>query len=204
MSIVQKITASLRQRALPPEVRLPKAEFDGDQLDLLEELIQMIQPTLVQADAASRNERRSMARFLADLGTGVWRIRRKIAALPRVPKELQDALFSLESTWNSMMESGVELVDHLGELPSGAVPRVVEVRLVPGLDREQIVETIRPTIRLKSEVVQGGEVVLGRPAPPGWRPPLEGQEASGGEPAVPAPEAPSPASGAAEGEGGEG
>jgi hypothetical protein len=61
----------------------------------------------------------------------------------------------------------------------------MEVRLVPGLDREQIVETLKPTIRLKGEIVQVGEVVLGRPAPEGWKPPVEGPEDSVPEAAGP-------------------
>ena len=75
MKWTRRLAASLRQRLYPEEFRLPEADFGEEQLDLLEELIQMIQPTLCQADAAQKQDKRQMARFLADLGTGIWRIR---------------------------------------------------------------------------------------------------------------------------------
>jgi len=137
----------------------------------------MIQPTLCQADAAQKQDKRQMARFLADLGTGIWRIRKKVEGLKRMPKELKEALFALESTWDSMSQGGVEIVDHVGEVPLGMVPRVVRTEDVPGLEREQVVEALSPTILLRGEVVQVGEVVLGRPAP---LVPVPGEEASHG------------------------
>ncbi len=156
-----------KQLFFPPEFRLPEPEFSEGQLDLLEELIQLIQPTIIQADELHRSDVRNMAQFLVDLGTGIWRIRNKIGGLKRLPKELKDALYSLESTWESMAEGGVQIVDHVGEVPSGMVPRIVEIRDVEGLEREQVVETLKPTITLKGEVIQVGDVVLGRPAPAG-------------------------------------
>lgn len=170
MKWTRRLAASFRQTLYPEEFRLPEAEFEEEQLNLLEELIQMIQPTLCQADAAQKQEKRQMARFLADLGTGIWRIRKKVEGLKRMPKEMKDALFALESTWESMAQGGVEILDHVGEVPLGMVPRVVQTLDVPGLPREQIVEALSPTILLRGEVVQVGEVVLGRPAPLGAGP----------------------------------
>ena len=82
-----------------------------------------------------------------------------------MPKELKEALFSLESIWASMTEGGISIVDHVGEVPSGSVPRIIDVRLVPGLAREEVIETILPSVLLHGEVIQVGEVILGRPAP---------------------------------------
>ena len=81
-------------------------------------------------------------------------------------KEIKEALFSLESTWASMSEGGVEIVDHVGSIPPKNEARVVEVRDVPDIEKEQVIEALKPTILLHGEVVQRGEVVLGRPAPP--------------------------------------
>ena len=163
----QSFKTKLRQLWFPAEFRLPEPEFTKEQLDLLEELIQLIQPTLSQEEKATRDERISMARFLIDLGTGVWRIRRKIEGLSRMPKEIKDALYSLESTWASMSEGGVEIVDHLGAIPLKNEAKVVEVREIPNLTRDQVIETVRPTIMFKGEVIQVGEVVMGRAVKPG-------------------------------------
>jgi hypothetical protein len=51
-------------------------------------------------------------------------------------------------------------------MPSKHEARIAEVRDIPGLAREQVIETIKPTILIHGEVVQQGEVVVGRPAPP--------------------------------------
>jgi hypothetical protein len=107
-----------------------------------------------------------MAGFLVDLGTGIWRIRRKIEGLSRMPREIRDALYSLESMWMSMSEGGVEIVDHIGTMPAEREAVVGEVRDMPGLTREQVIDAVKPTILLRGEVVQTGEVVVGRPASP--------------------------------------
>ncbi|ACZ18498.1 hypothetical protein [Thermanaerovibrio acidaminovorans] len=163
MSLRSKLSWKLRQLLYPEELRLPEPEFDGDQLDTLEELIQLIQPALISAEDVHRRDKRDLARFLAELGTGVWRVKKKVEAMKRVPKEIKEAIFALESTWESMASQGVQLIDHVGEVPLGMVPKVVQVVQVPGLEREMIVEALRPTIMLKGEVIQVGEVILGRP-----------------------------------------
>ncbi len=160
----QSLKTRLKQLWFPKVFRLPEPEFTREQVDLLEELIQLIQPTLSRSENAMQDERQQMAGFLVDLGTGIWRIRRKIEDLKRMPKEIRDALYALESTWMSMSEGGVEIVDHIGTIPRREEATVVEVRDVPNLPREQVVDTIKPTILLRGEVIQVGEVVMGRPA----------------------------------------
>lgn len=156
--------AKLKQLWFPKVFRLPEPEFTKEQVDLLEELIQLIHPTLSKVEEVHRDDKMHMAHFLVDLGTGIWRIRRKIEGLTRMPKEIRDALYSLESTWMSMSEGGVQIVDHIGTIPSRSEAKIVEVRDIPNLPREQVVDAIRPTILLKGEVIQLGEVVMGRPA----------------------------------------
>lgn len=160
----QSLKTKLKQLWFPAAFRLPEPEFTKDQLDLLEELLQLIHPTLSAAEMATRDEKLQMAHFLVDLGTGIWRIRRKIEGLTRMPKEIRDTLYALESTWMSMSEGGVEIVDHIGTIPSKNEAKVVEVREIPNLAREQVVDAIKPTILLRGEVVQLGEVIMGRPA----------------------------------------
>jgi hypothetical protein len=154
----------VRQWWVPAEFRLPEPEFTKEQLDLLEDLIQMITPNLSRFESASRDGRAQLAHFLVDLGTGVWRVRRKMEALSRMPKEIHEALYSLESMWMSMSEGGVEIIDHVGTIPSPREARVVETKEVPGLTREQVVDALKPTILLRGEVVQIGEVIIGKPA----------------------------------------
>ena len=160
----QTYKTKLKQLWFPPAFRLQEPDFTQEQLDVLEELIGLIQPTLSRTETAFRDEKLLMAHFLVDLGTGIWRIRRKVSGMKRMPKELKDAMFSLESTWDSMTEGGVEVIDHIGTIPPGREAKVVEVRDVLGLESEQVIDAIRPTIILKGELIQIGEVIMGRPA----------------------------------------
>ena len=160
----QTYKTKLKQLWFPPAFRLQEPDFTQEQLDVLEELIGLIQPTLSRTEATFRDEKLLMAHFLVDLGTGIWRIRRKVSGMKRMPKELKDAMFSLESTWDSMTEGGVEIIDHIGTIPPGKEAKVVEVREVPGLAGEQVIDAIKPTITLRGELIQIGEVIMGRPA----------------------------------------
>jgi hypothetical protein len=154
----------LKQLWVPAEFRLPEPEFSKEQLDLLEELIELISPSISRMENATKDERLNMANFLVELGTGIWRIRRKIEGLSRMPKEIRDALYSLESMWMSMSDGGVEIVDHIGTTAPQKEAKVLEVREIPNLTREQVIDAIKPTILLRGEVVQLGEVIIGKPA----------------------------------------
>jgi hypothetical protein len=174
-------STKLRQIWIPKEFRLPEPEFTKEQLDLLEELIQMIAPKISRATGAAKDEKERMVDFLVDLGTGIWRVRRKIDRSSRMPEEIRDALYSLESMWTAMSQDGVEIVDHIGTTPPDREAKIVEVREIPGLTHEQVVDTIKPTIILKGKIVQIGEVIVGRPYGTGDTqavPPERGDDAS--------------------------
>ena len=162
----QSFKTKVKQWWVPSQFRLPEPEFTREQLDLLEELIQLIAPNISRASSATKDGHVLMANFLVDLGTGIWRIRRKIEGLSRMPREIRDAMYSLESMWSSMSEGGVEIVDHIGTIPSAREANIVETVEVQGLAREQVIDAVKPTILLRGEIVQLGEVVMGRPASP--------------------------------------
>ncbi|MDR0765274.1 MAG: hypothetical protein LBE65_06775 [Synergistaceae bacterium] len=154
----------LRQIWTPKEFRLPEPEFTKEQLDSLEELIQMAAPKISRAVSVAEDERARMVDFLVDLGTGIWWIGRKMDGLSRMPREIRDALYALESMWAAMSRDGVEIVDHIGGTPpSEREAKIAEVREIPGLTREQVVDAMKPTIIFNGEIVQMGEIVVGRP-----------------------------------------
>ena len=160
----QSFITRMKQWWIPAEFRLREPEFTREQLDLLEELIQLIAPNISLAEKATRDSRDQMVNFLADSATAIWRIRRKIEGLSRMPKEVRNALHLLEDMRSSMSEGGVEIVDHIGTIPSKHEAKITETKIIPDLAQEQVIDAIKPTILLRSEVVQVGEVVLGKPA----------------------------------------
>ena len=122
-----------RQMLFPAEFRLPEPDFKEDQLDLLEELIQLIQPNIEEMESDGLDEKLQMARFLIQLATGVWRVRRRIEGLKRMPKELKEALFSLESIWASMAEGAFPLLITWVKSHPAPCRALLKFALSPGL-----------------------------------------------------------------------
>jgi hypothetical protein len=125
------------------------------------------------------------SRFLADVATGVWRVRRRLgagqAAQP-VP-DLRRLIRDVEALWDALAQAGVQVLDHTGAVydPAEAV-QVTAFQPASGLDRERVLETLRPTIYFGGEWIQMGEVVVGTPADthgvanPGDGAPAEGEQ----------------------------
>jgi hypothetical protein len=76
----------------------------------------------------------------------------------------------LESTWDALAQAGVQIRDHTGEpVPEGGIYalKTIAFQPTPGLSRETAIETIKPTIYYKDQMIQMGEVIIGTPEQPG-------------------------------------
>ncbi|GAA4075660.1 hypothetical protein [Actinomadura miaoliensis] len=103
-------------------------------------------------------------RAVADVATSIWRLRGKLAESPVEPPRA--VVRHLESAWDALAEAGVQVQDHLNApFDSGLALTVVAFQPTPGLSREQVVETVRPSVYLHDRVVQRGEVIVGTPVP---------------------------------------
>jgi hypothetical protein len=104
--------------------------------------------------------------FLAQLGTQLWRLKQNMVApgTDEPLEEMRRAWRHLESLWELVAEMDVEIRDHTG-LPyqAGMTVAVVAFQPTEGVTHEQIVETIRPTIYYKKQILQVGEVVVASP-----------------------------------------
>jgi hypothetical protein len=106
--------------------------------------------------------------LLVETGTGLWRFRRDLVDRESgEPREgMQHALRRLEMLLDAWEAYGFCLRDHTGEvLPdSGAYGlKVITYEPTSGLQQEIVIETIRPTILFRDELLQMGEVVVGIP-----------------------------------------
>ena len=121
-----------------------------------------------EGEPASGNLADELIKLLADVGTGLWRLRSKM--LPTGSKhpseENRRPYKQLEAILDILAAGGVQIRDHTGE----AVPRggayslnVLAYEPTAGLAREQVIETIKPTIYLKDRIIQMGEVIVGTP-----------------------------------------
>ena len=98
--------------------------------------------------------------------TGVWRVKR---ALERedteTPREGMERPYRhIRSVLDALAEAGVEIKDHTGEPWSdGLRIDCIAFQPTPGLGRERIIETIKPSIFFKGEHVQMAQVIVGTP-----------------------------------------
>lgn len=156
--------SKLRQWLFPPLFRIQAPQEDEERLllDLLAEWPEGASAELAGAASAVQD-----GKLFAQLGTHLWRVRNRLrpagAAEPPAP-ETQRALRHLEAAWEALREAGVEIEDHTGRpYDAGQLLKVLAAQPVPRLTSEQVIETVKPSIFYRNQLVQIGEVVVGIP-----------------------------------------
>jgi hypothetical protein len=171
------IPAAFRQLLFPREFRIdpPMADLDAI-VSRLGALIASPAPGPVPATAepiAAPPEQppappaeAEPPRFLAEVCTGLWRLRQKMLqpGTDRPFEEMRRAYRHFESTWDSLEQAGVRIIDHTdGPFHSGLSLKVIAYQPTLGLSRERVIETIKPSIYFKDTSIQMGEVIVGVP-----------------------------------------
>lgn len=161
--------ANLRQLQYPAEFRIAPPTWPPELASRLEELAE--RPVAgSQPDAADEPED---YRFLAQVATGLWRLRRKMVepGTERPLAEMRRAYRHLQATWDSLAEAGLEILDHTDTpFDSGMSLKVLAFQPTPGLSRERVIETIKPTVYFADRHLQMGEVIVGTPEEAGGPP----------------------------------
>jgi hypothetical protein len=117
--------------------------------------------TSAPASGGSPGEAGLSERSVADVATSIWRLRGRLATMPDGTRSITR---HFEMAWDTLTEAGVEVRDHLNDpYDSGLSLTVVAFQLVPGIDRERVIETIRPTVYLDDRAIQTAEVIVGTP-----------------------------------------
>ncbi len=146
--------ASIRQLRYPREFRIDEPCWPGDLVACVEEIIRFLQSS----------EEKEFFNFLKEVGNGLWRVRNRLSAAENGSRDMRSAMRFLESMWDSISQSGVDIRDHTGEIITGGEALEVlafeECLCVP---YDQVIETVKPTISYRGKVVQIGEVIVGRP-----------------------------------------
>ena len=126
---------------------------------------------LVQTTRTVERLPESVARALLALAMNAWRIQVRLTDSNREPREEigKDDLKKINRYCDAMFQSlsaiGMEVKDRTGEAFDYGLPeKVLTAQPQPGLTREIILETVRPTIYWNTQIAQPGEVVIGTPA----------------------------------------
>ena len=151
-AVIEELAQSLARSAAPAE---------GEEVRSIE-----------VAEPVGGNQTVELTKLLADVATGLWRLRLKM--LPdgaRQPSEENRRSYKqLESILDVLAQAGVQIRDHTGEaVPRGGIYTLRALAYEPtaGLAREQVIETLKPTIAFKDRVIQTGEVIVGTPVAAG-------------------------------------
>jgi|SRR5260370_12414 hypothetical protein len=103
--------------------------------------------------------------LLADLATGLWRLRRRFVDSTGEPLEvMRRPLRDVEMLLSRLREDEIEIQDHTGSAydPSQSL-RVAAFQPVHGIESDRILETLKPTVYHHQERIQVGEVIVGIP-----------------------------------------
>ncbi|MDH7502145.1 MAG: hypothetical protein QHJ82_05435 [Verrucomicrobiota bacterium] len=154
------ILTAARQLLFPREFRIRAPVWPGDWLETLEKVART--PTQHPPNPDD-NER---IKFLADLATGVWRLKQKMIepGTDRPKEQFKREYRHLESVWDLLVQAGLQIQDHTGKpFDSGQALRVLAFQPTPGIKRERVQETIKPTVYFRGRHVQMGEVIVQSP-----------------------------------------
>ena len=153
----------LRQFKYPPAFRLP-APVQGTRgatTEGIRELARLLQQAGGGATPARPVD--DTGRSLGHLATLIWRLKEKAARLDRAID--RNLALAVDAAWAGLAKAGLEVKVHDGEpVTGGEAFHVLVYEPVDGLDREQVRETIKPTVFYQGVRVQDGEVVVGRPS----------------------------------------
>jgi len=103
---------------------------------------------------------------LAAIATNAWKAKAKmIDATTGEPREEMRRVYRhIESIFDAFQQIGLELKDHTGDAFDYGLPlNVITTQPTPGIEKERVIETIKPTIYWNDLILQEGEVVIATP-----------------------------------------
>lgn len=184
---MQNLLRNVRQWRYPREFRIEAPAWDEEIQPQLQRLVDALS-TPVPPPVVFDQE--SYAHVLADVATELWRLRERMIqpGTDQPLAEMRRAYRSFESAWDTLMEAGISIEEHTNSPFVAGMPlRVLAFQPTPGIAREMVIQTLRPSVYYKQQLIQEGEVIVGTPddAKPEQTP-----RASEEESTVQAPEAP--------------
>jgi hypothetical protein len=162
------LLAGLRQWQYCKEFRITPSVWPSKLLAEFEKLSQALESKASEGlnRTAANSNIKIQQQFLADVGTGLWRLRQKMvqSGTNQPLDEMRRAYRHLESTWDTFTQAGIEIQDHTGEsFNSGMSLKAIAFQPMSGIRREEVMETIKPSIYLNNQLIQMGEVIVATP-----------------------------------------
>jgi hypothetical protein len=163
---LRSVLDGLRQLRYPAPLRIGSAAWKNTSVEELKKVLQQMRSDPTQLEVPGNREADQVIRILADVGTGLWRLKQRMLkpGTTRPLDEMNRAYRHLESTWDVLVSAGVEVIDHTNTpFEIGMQVKVLAFEPRPGISRERIVETIKPSVYYRNELIQLGEVLVATP-----------------------------------------
>ncbi|MFJ9031533.1 hypothetical protein ACIRQP_24035 [Streptomyces sp. NPDC102274] len=165
----RRVRDALAQLRHPPEFRVPPPFLEPAQAEWV---------TAVLAEAEAAEALAAQARTpdgagrdaLLGAAIGIWRALRKLdkggGTGTLSAADLRQVRRQVQTSRQALADDGLEIQEHDGmAFDSGLSLEVLVFQDEPGLTREVVLETVRPSVYLHGERIQMGQVIVGRPAP---------------------------------------
>ncbi len=163
------ILASLRQLRFPRAIRIAPPIWPEESWDAIEKLAAALKAPATESPKDIVTVALAQPAVLAQLATGLWRLRQKMVepGTDRPQEEMRKAFRHFQSIWDLLTESGVQIQDHTNTpFDAGLSLKVLTYQPTPGLTRERVIETVKPSVYHDGRAIQMGEVIVGTPEKP--------------------------------------
>jgi hypothetical protein len=173
-------SSSLVQLLLHGDPRIPRIGTRTELENAMENVVQGLLDIQVQPEEDQVNKEAtfspvpleekkfyiSQMRLLADIGTGLWRLRQRMVSpdTDQPMEEMRRAYRFFASVWDTLHDAGVTIQDHTHTPydPHLAL-KVLTYEPTPGVTREQVLETIKPSVYYRQRCIQMGEIIVAIP-----------------------------------------
>lgn len=163
-----EVRSALGQLKHPPEFRVPRPLLAPDQAGWAAAVLAEAEVAEALAERA-RTPEGAGTEALLGAAIGIWRAQRKLdqGAGPLSAADLRQVRRQVHASRQALADDGLEIQEHDGmPFDSGQSLEALVFQDEPGLDREIVLETVRPSVYFRGERIQMGQVIVGRPTPP--------------------------------------
>ena len=101
-----------------------------------------------------------------DLANSAWDLRRSTTDVrtAEIKPNMSRVARHVDRLWDSLEQAGLKIQDHIDQpFDSGQSLKVLAFQPTPGITREVVIETVRPTVYLRDYRLQIGQVIVGTP-----------------------------------------
>ncbi len=154
---------------VPEGSKLPAVSSPKDLFALRQKIKSFSAVTMIKAErheAQQQHDGNQIKAALANIATNAWRARNKMIDTDNgeTKEEMKRVYRHIEAQFDSLNQIGVEVRDFRGRpYDAGMALKVISFEPQPGLSRDEVMETIKPTVTWNGQLLQMGEVIVGTP-----------------------------------------